>query len=456
MPQTPSKTYAGQPPAWQTAGHAQQVPLPIQPIDRLLRPVARILHIEATSGVVLLLCTVVALVAANSPFADAYAAFWHQHVHIQFGGFQFDHTLHHVINDGLMAIFFFVIGLEVKREIAHGSLSDWRQATLPIAAALGGMVVPAGLYLMLQYGQPGMRGWGIPMATDIAFVVGCLALLGSRVPHSLRVLLLSLAIVDDIGAILVIAIGYTESLEIPYLVLAAVSVGIVHLLAKLGVRRFPPYIAVGAVAWYGLHQSGIHATLTGVILGLMTPARAVLVPERFREYLQFKQRDFGDQQWAQQPQRAKVVREVQLWTRETVSPLEYLELTLHPWTAYVIMPLFALANAGVVIQLDQVGDSVALAVILGLVVGKPLGIVFFAWFAIRTGLARPPHRLPWSMLIAGSCLAGIGFTMALFIDGLAFGEQGLDTAKIGVLVGSAVSAVVGMSLLYWASSRPAE
>ncbi|QEG40973.1 Na+/H+ antiporter NhaA [Roseimaritima ulvae] len=428
------------------------LPLPLQPIDRLLRPVARILHIEATSGIVLVLCTAVALIAANSSYAETYMAFWHQHVRIEFGGFVFDHTLHHVINDGLMAIFFFVIGLEVKRELVHGSLSDWRQAMLPFAAALGGMVVPAGLYLMLQYDQPGMRGWGIPMATDIAFVVGCLALLGSRVPHSLRMLLLSLAIVDDIGAILVIAIGYTEAVAVPYLMLAAGSIGMVHVFAKLGVRRFPPYIVVGAVAWYALHQSGIHATLTGVVLGLMTPARAVLVPERFREYLQFKQRDFSDQQWAQQRHRAKVVREVQRLTRETVSPLEYLEVTLHPWTAYVIMPVFALANAAVVIRPEQIGDSVALAVMLGLVIGKPLGIVLFSWLAVRSGLARLPHRLPWRMLVAGSCLAGIGFTMALFIDGLAFGEAGLDTAKIGVLIGSAVSAVVGMALLYWASA----
>lgn len=424
-------------------------PMPEQPIDRLLRPLARFLHIEATSGIVLVLCTAVALIAANSPFSESYLAFWNTKITIGFGAFEFRHTLHHVINDGLMAIFFFVIGLEVKREIVHGSLSDWKQASLPIAAALGGMLVPAGLYLSVQYGQPGMRGWGIPMATDIAFVIGCLALLGSRVPHSLRMLLLSLAIVDDIGAIIVIAVGYTESLDGSDLLLAAFGIAVVHLFSRIGVRNFTPYIVVGSVAWLALHESGVHATLAGVILGLMTPAKTVLIPERFREYLQDKKEAFQNQRWALRRRRSAVVKEVQRLTRETISPLEYLETTLHPWSAYVIMPIFALANAGVPIKLADLGDSVALAVVLGLVVGKPLGIVLFSWLAIRLGWARMPHGVQWQVLFAGGCLAGIGFTMALFIDGLAFGNDRIDTAKAGVLFGSAISAILGMSLLLW-------
>ncbi|WDQ15203.1 Na+/H+ antiporter NhaA [Rhodopirellula sp. P2] len=426
-----------------------RLPLPIQPIDRWLRPFARFLHIEATSGVVLVLCTAVALAAANSRWADAYLAIWQTELTLAVGGVVFSHSLHHVINDGLMAIFFFVIGLEVKRELAHGTLSDIRQATLPIAAAIGGMIVPAGLYLSMQYGQPGMQGWGIPMATDIAFVVGCLAILGSRVPHSLRVLLLSLAIVDDIGAILVIAIGYTESLDWRFLILAACAIALVHFLARVGVRRFPPYVAVGILAWIALHESGVHATLIGVILGLMTPATPTLVPERFREYLHEKENEFQPQHWAQRSHRVEVVREVQQLTRETVSPLEYLEMTLHPWSAYLIMPVFALANAGVLIEPANVTDSVAVAVVIGLVVGKPVGIVLFSWLVIRAGMARLPNGLNWPVLVSGSFLAGIGFTMALFIDGLAFGADGLDTAKTGVLLGSAVSAIVGIGLLLW-------
>ncbi|EMI43714.1 Na+/H+ antiporter NhaA [Rhodopirellula sp. SWK7] len=423
--------------------------LPDQPVDRILRPLARFLHIEAAGGFVLVACTLVALIAANSPLAETYLAFWQTDVVLGFGSYVFHHSLHHVINDGLMAIFFFVIGLEVKREIVHGSLSDWKRASLPIAAALGGMVVPAMVYLSLQLGEPGMNGWGIPMATDIAFVIGCLALLGSRVPHSLRVLLLSLAIVDDIGAILVIAVGYTDAINYEFIILAAGYIGLVQLLSRIGVRRFPPYIALGALAWLMLHESGIHATLIGVILGLLTPARAVLVPERFREYLNRKKEDFDNTRWSQQRHRTEAVHEVQRLTRELVSPLEYLEITLHPWTAYLIMPLFALANAGVAIEMSNLNDSVAIAVVLGLVVGKPLGIVCFSWLAIRTGWAKLPDGIGWPILISGSCLAGIGFTMALFIDGLAFGSDGLATAKIGVLVGSAISGLIGMALLMW-------
>lgn len=424
-------------------------PVPPRPIDRWVRAVARYLHIEATSGIVLVICTAIALIAANSPWAASYLAFWRTKVTLGLGDWQFQHSLHHVINDGLMAIFFFVIGLEVKRELAHGSLSSLKQAALPIAAALGGMIVPAGIYIALQYDQPGLRGWGIPMATDIAFVIGCLAILGPRVPHRLRILLLSLAIVDDIGAILVIAVGYTESLDTRFLWLAGAAILIVHLFSKVGVRRFPPYVVVGAVAWFGLHESGIHSTLIGVILGLMTPAKSTIVPEHFRRYLNDRTDTFSSTQWNDRNQRAEMVQEVQRLTRETVSPLEYLEMLLHPWTAYVIMPVFALANAGVIINPADLSDSIAVAVILGLVLGKPIGIVLFSWIVVRLGIAKLPHGINWPILMSGSCLAGIGFTMALFIDGLAFGEEGLDTAKIGVLVGSAISAVAGIIFLLW-------
>ena len=231
--------------------------------------------------------------------------------------------------------------------------------------------------------------------------------------------------------------------------IAAIGIAVVHLLSRIGVRNFTPYIVVGSVAWLALHESGVHATLAGVILGLMTPAKTVLVPERFREYLHEKKESFQDRRWALRRKRAAVVKEVQRLTRETISPLEYLETTLHPWSAYVIMPIFALANAGVPIELAHLGDSVALAVMLGLVVGKPLGIVLFSWLAIRLGWARMPPGVRWPLLLAGSCLAGIGFTMALFIEGLAFGAHEFGTAKAGVLFGSAISAVLGMCLLAW-------
>ncbi|WP_261343126.1 Na+/H+ antiporter NhaA [Rosistilla carotiformis] len=424
-------------------------------MDRLARPLARFLHIEATSGIVLMICTAVAIGLANSPWAETYLGLWKTKVNLQIGSFQFEHSLRHIINDGLMSLFFFVIGLEVKRELVHGSLSDIRRATLPIAAALGGMIVPASIYIAMQYGQPAVRGWGIPMATDIAFVVGCLALLGSRVPNSLRILLLSLAIVDDIGAIIVIAIGYTDHLDLRYLGMAAVVIGIVQFFSYIGVRRFPPYIVAGLIAWFAFHESGVHATLAGVILGLMTPAKASIVPERFRVYLNQTSKSFEEEHLEVRVRRGEQVRMLQRISRETISPLEYLETALHQWSSYLVIPIFALANAGVAFQLSNINDPVAVAVILGLVIGKPVGVLGFSFLAVKSGLARLPEGLSWSVLAAGSFLAGIGFTMALFIDGLAFGDDGFTNAKTGILVGSGISAVLGMTFLLWTLPKPA-
>jgi len=285
------------------------------------------------------------------------------------------------------------------------------------------------------------------MATDIAFVVGCLAVLGSRVPHNLRVLLLSLAIVDDIGAILVIAVGYTDDLSWTWLIVAALGIGVVHLMARVGVRRIPVYVAVGMVVWFAFHESGVHATIAGVILGLMTPAKTILSEGVFGGLLRRASEVFDGGEWEAQKHRAEKVRRLQHLTRETISPLEYLENTLHPWSGFVIMPIFALANAGVPLQIADLNDSIAIAVILGLVVGKPLGILAFSWLAVKIGWARLPDGVTWSNLAAAGMLAGIGFTMALFIADLALQDEGLDTAKVGVLVGSAISGVLGVGLL---------
>jgi len=421
--------------------------IPKQPIDRLVGPIVRFLHVEAASGAVLMACTVFALAAANSTRSESYVHFWNTAVGFTFGEFEFQHSLKHLINDGLMAIFFFVIGLEVKREIVLGELGDLKRAALPIAAALGGMVVPAAVYLGMQFGQPASRGWGIPMATDIAFVVGCMAVLGSRVPHSLRILLLSLAIVDDIGAILVIAIGYTSDLSWNWLLVASVGIVVVRLLAIAGVRRIPVYVAAGVVVWFAFHESGVHATIAGVILGMMTPTTAIVRAGVFGELLQQAREIFEGGEWDSQSHRAEKVRSFQAITRETISPLEYLENTLHPWSGFVIMPVFALANAGVPLQIADLNDSVAVSVMLGLVVGKPVGIVAFSWLAVKLGWARLPEDIRWSTMAAAGCLAGIGFTMALFIAGLALTGDALDTAKVGVLCGSGISALLGMGML---------
>ena len=421
--------------------------LPRQPIDRIVAPIVRFMHVEAASGIALMACAVFALVAANSPYAESYLAFWKTDVGFTFGEFEFIHSLKHLVNDGLMVIFFFVIGLEVKREIVYGQLGDMRKAALPIAAAVGGMVVPAACYLAVEFGTPAARGWGIPMATDIAFVVGCMALLGSRVPHNLRILLLSLAIVDDIGAILVIAIGYTEDLNWNWLLVAGVMIAVTNILARVGVRRIPVYVAIGIVAWYAFHESGVHATIAGVILGLMTPARAMLSAGVFGEMLTQAREVFEGGEWDEAQHRGERVRSFQRTTQETISPLEYLENTLHPWSSFVIMPIFALANAGVPFHAEDLGNKIALAVMLGLIVGKPVGIFLFSFTAVKIGWAALPHGVSWKMLAAAGCLAGIGFTMALFIAELALPGEELDIAKVGVLTASAISAALGMGLL---------
>jgi len=435
--------------------------LPKQPIDRITEPFKKLLGVKSLSGALLITCACFALACANSPFAESYKAFWNLKVSVTFGDFQFRHSLIHLVNDGLMAIFFFVVGMEVKHELTHGALADAKRAALPVAAAIGGMVVPALVYVGYLLCQPttealAIRGWGIPMATDIAFVVGCLAVLGSRVPPSLRILLLSLAVVDDIGAIAVIAFGYTSDLDLSWLVLAIVSIVLVRLLAQLGVRRFPVYGFVGMIAWFAFHESGIHATIGGVVLGLMTPANAPLVSKKFYQSILQNKAVFQEKRWETDRQRAQRVRELQRYCRETVSPLEYLVNTLYPWSAFVIMPVFALANAGVTIRLDGFGDSVAVAIMLGLFLGKPLGIVLSSWLAVKLNMATKPDDLNWASIIAGSFLAGIGFTMALFIESLAFGETGFDTAKMGVLAGSFLSAMTGVGLLLYILPKPVD
>jgi Na+:H+ antiporter, NhaA family len=303
----------------------------------------------------------------------------------------------------------------------------------------------------LQAGQPGMRGWGIPMATDIAFVVGCLAVLGSRVPHSLRIMLFSLAIADDIGAILVIAIGYTEDLAWSWLIVGLIAIGVVWILARLGVRSFGIYTLMGVIVWFAFHESGIHATVAGVILGLMTPSRPYMSRGLAGKLLDRAREVVSGEDWETQQHRAERVRVFERVARESVSPLEYLESLLHPWVSFAIMPLFALCNAAVPVTVAKVGSPVSLAVMLGLIVGKPVGIVLFCWLSIRLGLAKLPHDTSWTMVVGGACLAGIGFTMALFISDQALSGELLLEAKTGVLVGSTIAAVLGFGLLLYAA-----
>jgi NhaA family Na+:H+ antiporter len=425
----------------------------VEPIQRIVNPLVRFLHVETASGFVLLFATVVALVLANSPAEQSYRAFWNTPVTLEIGKFSLSHSLQEWINDGFMVIFFFVIGLEVKRELVLGELRDVRRATLPIVAALGGMLAPAGIYLTLQFGRPGERGWGIPMATDIAFVVGCMALLGPRVPHGLRVMLLSLAIADDIGAILVIAVGYSEALHYDALAIGMGFIAFIVVFRWIGVRNIGVYVFLGILVWLAFLKSGIHPTIAGVILGLLTPSQNYLNQGVFIGLLhQVRQAIEGN--WNKEPRRAETVRRLQWAARETISPLEYLEQTLHPWVAFGIMPIFALANAGVPIQPSAVVAPVSVAVMLGLLIGKPVGILLTSWSAVRAGLAKLPDGVGWRMLAGAGCLAGIGFTMALFIADLALAGPLLDEAKIGILSGSVLSAALGMAILMRTGPKP--
>jgi len=427
--------------------------LPKEPVDRLTSPFVRFLHIESAGGAVLLLFTVAALVLSNSPWADWFEHVWETSVGFQVGSFEFARSLREWINDGLMTLFFFLVALELKRQLVLGELNKPRMAALSIAAALGGMVMPAAIYLALQSGQPGQHGWGTVMATDTAFVIGCLALLGSRIPQSLRVFMLSLAIVDDIGAILVVAIGYSGHLLWWPLALAGLGLVVILAMAKLGFRGFPLYILVGGLVWLAVDASGIHATITGVILGLMTPARRWVSDERLQAILgqviahPAGSEGSGDTQDRQTLQMAEVA------ARETLSPVERLEIMLHPWVGFVIMPLFAFANAGMPLSFSDLGGSVTVAIFFGFVLGKPAGILLFSWLAIRLRIAIRPPELTWRLLIGGSMLAGIGFTMALFIANMAFDQSLIGSAKLGIFLASVFSAVVGLTLLMWLPAR---
>ncbi len=427
--------------------------LPKEFIDRLTVPFVRFLHIESAGGAILLLFTVLALVLSNSPWADAFEHVWETQVSLRVGSVELARSLREWINDGLMTLFFFLVALELKRELILGELKKPRMAALSIAAALGGMIVPATIYLALQSGQPGQDGWGTVMATDTAFVIGCLALLGSRIPLSLRVFMLSLAIVDDIGAILVVAIGYSSNIIWWPLVVAGIGVVIIRAMAKLGFRGFPLYILVGGLIWLAVDASGIHATITGVILGLMTPARRWVSDARLYAILgqviahpasSESSRDTTDRQTLQMAEVA---------ARETLSPVERLEIALHPWVGFVIMPLFAFSNAGLPLTLDELGSSTTVAIFSGFVLGKPIGILLFSWLALRLHIAIRPPELSWRLLAGGSLLAGIGFTMALFIANLAFDKSLIDSAKLGIFLASVFSAVAGLALLMWLPAR---
>ena len=367
--------------------------------------------VEALSGIVLLLAAVTALAWANSPWSDSYTSFWGYDVTATLGRFSIADDLGHWVNDGLMAIFFFVVGLEVKRELTEGELTDRRAASLPLLAAVGGMVVPALLFFAWNPSGPGSSGWGIPMATDTAFALGVLALLGARVQPGLKLFLLTLAVVDDIGAICVIAIFYSSRLEAGWLAGAALTIAVIVVMQRLGVRYALAYVPPALVLWVCVFQSGVHATIAGVALGLLTP----VVDARGRRVI------------------------------------DALEHRLHPWTSFVVVPVFVLANAGIVLGGDAVraaaSSSITWGVATGLVLGKTVGIVAASGVCLALGLSRLPDGSSFRQLAGVAALAGIGFTVSLFIADRSFTTADLDEAKIGILAGSVVAGVLGTGVL---------
>ncbi len=420
---------------------------PLIRIARLAaRPLERFLGIQAASGITLLVAAAVALLAANSRFAEVYQHFWHTPLTVGIGKLSFVRPLEWWVNDGLMAIFFFVVGLEIRREIHHGELSDFRRAALPLFAALGGMLAPALLYLAFARSPETSRGWGVPMATDIAFAVGILALLGRRVPAALRVLLLALAVIDDLGAIVVIAVAYSSGIQSAGLLLALGGVLAIVTLQSLGVRARIAYGLPALVVWAGAVQSGIHPTIAGVVIGLLTPVRAWLGSDGFVRGIE---RELEGLRAGTQAGLGEALKHVDEARREAISPAESLIDALHPWVAYGIMPLFALANAGVRLHgpFDGSAGIVATATTVGLALGKPLGVVGAIAIARSLRIATLPRGLGWRHVVVLGLVAGIGFTMALFVAPLAFAAASpLTGAKVGVLAGSGISAVLALGV----------
>jgi NhaA family Na+:H+ antiporter len=428
--------------------------------ERFLRPAQAFVATEAASGAVLLAATVAALAWANSPWEGSYRNLWEAKLSLDASLFDISEDLRHAINEGLMAIFFFVAGLEIKRELLHGELASARRAALPVAAAIGGMAVPALIYTALNAGRAGGHGWGIPMATDIAFALGAFALLGRRVPFALKVFILALAIVDDLGAIVAIAVFYAGSISLDALAVAAVAILALVAAGRAGIRTVNVYVLIGALLWVAVLKSGVHATLAGVVLAALTPARPYYDRDRFGESVAGLVETFeharrtGDSEAEQ-----SAIGQIEGLARDSEAPLDRLERVLHPWVSYLIVPLFALANAGVEISGHAVRTAaespVALGVLAGLVLGKPLGIFAFAWLALRLRLASLPGNVSLVHILGAGLLGGIGFTVSLFISGLAFESAELVVeAKLGILAASTLAAVAGFIYLWIAPGEP--
>ncbi|MEJ2056974.1 MAG: Na+/H+ antiporter NhaA, partial [Desulfofustis sp.] len=416
---------------------------------RAVLPLEEFLHKESSSGILLMICVFAALIIANSPLYPAYDALLHTTFSVGTERYQISHSIHHWINDGLMALFFFLIGLEVKREILIGELSNLRQALLPIGAALGGMVVPAGLYLLFNNSANAIDGWGIPMATDIAFAVGVIALLGSRVPKPLVAMLLALAIVDDIGAVLVIALFYTDAIHLGALVFSGICLILLTGTNLAGIRNPIPYTILAIILWAAMLKSGVHATLAGVLAAFTIPARSSCSSEMFGDTMAHLVEDFIEQisdsddrrplKVLKNIKKQAILQSMENGVHKMASPLQRMEHGLHGWVSFLVVPVFALANAGIPIDFSNLDNillhPVTIGVMVGLLLGKVVGVYLFSWIIVRLRLSDLPSSVTLSHIVGIGLLAGIGFTMSIFIGTLAFENHPayLLNAKIGIV-----------------------
>lgn len=426
-----------------------------------VQPALRFINAEAASGVLMLVAAALALLIANSPWHEAYETFWDTHLDVQLGDVHLDLTLHGWVNDAAMALFFLLAGLEITRQIRLGELRNPRTAALPVMAAAGGMLVPALIYLAINVGQPGIDGWAIPVATDIAFALGVVTLLGRRVPLGAKVFLLTLAVADDIGGILIITVFYAEDVQLGWLVLAALSIAATVVINRLDVRSLIPYCLLGIMCWVAFFEAGIEAAIVGVIFGLLTPIRPFHDPAAFGPVA----RDLVDQidgvfadgvvtDDEREHVQTNLVNLAQL-ARETASPLERIEFRLAPWITTLVVPLFAFANAGVRIDTSAIEGRVFLGIVLGLVVGKTVGVFVLTWLVVRLGFGRLPTGTSWQHVLGLGITAGIGFTVALYVTTLSFDDPGFtSSAKLGVLVASAIAGALGF-LAFRLLTRPA-
>jgi NhaA family Na+:H+ antiporter len=413
-------------------------------------------HSEVSGSILLLACAIAALVIANSPLGPAYDDLLHTYIGISWGDATFKLSLHHWINDGLMVVFFFVVGLEIKRELVVGELSSAEKAILPVAAAVGGMAIPAAFYAALNFGGEGVAGWGVPMATDIAFALGVLAMFGTRAPLGLKVFLTALAIADDLGAVMVIAIFYTEQINVVALAVAIVFLAILYPVVRLRVKRRGIVLALMVAVWLAVFASGVHATIAGILLAMVIPVRPMVNPKQFVSDAEavlekLKERQESDSCIITDREQLHALEYVHTGAGDALPAGLMLEHALHPVQVWLILPLFALANAGVRIDshiLEALANPISLGIILGLVLGKPLGVTALSWLVVKSGKGSLPSGVNWMQIVGAGCLAGIGFTMSLFIAALAWTDEALiANAKIGILAASLLSGIIGFVIL---------